>query len=437
MNAWGKTFYTTPLVTRAGGDIFRVIAGYDNTQVLVNGVANATLQRGEIKTLSLTGANRITSDKPVYLAQYAQSSDADNVKFADPFMVMVPATRFFTTDHMVCTGPNAFTSHFINIVAPAGAVGTLTLDGAPIAAGDYAPIAATGFFYARKAVAPGQHSLSAAQPFSTIVYGFGPYESYAWPGGLIFGDTTPPTLECPPDFTVPLGSINSATGASSCRASVPDLRQQVKVTDNCLVPSERAVTQTPPPGTLVGVGAHEITLTAHDAAGNEASCVVVMTVIDPGVATIDCPKDILAPCTKGTGANVVFRVTAHTQCKTDVEVECNPPSGSFFPAGTTTVVCTTKQAAAQACSFKVTINCSANPNNVIVAPKPLAFTWAGDAVLESADNPAGPWTIVPGATPPFSPAATETSQFFRLREVRTSAAAASKSDVGLRLWLTE
>jgi len=36
------------------------------------------------------------------------------------------------------------------------------------------------------------------------------------------------------------------------------------------------------------------------------------------------------------------------------------------------------------------------------------------AVLEQADDPSGPWTAVPGATPPFSPGAVGSAKFFRI-----------------------
>jgi hypothetical protein len=292
----------------------------------------------------------------------------------------------------------------------------LTLDGAVVPAASFAPIAGTGFSFARLSVAAGPHALNAAQPFATMIYGFSLYESYGWPGGMYFGDITPPTITCPPDFTVALGGVNSTTGAVGCKAPVPDLRPLAKVTDNCQLPSERAVTQSPAPGTPVEVGVHEITLTARDAADNEASCTVMMTVVDNGPVAMTCPQDLNVRCTKGTGANVAFQVLAQTVCGTPAQVECSPASGAFFPLGTTAVKCIVKSSPNQSCSFKVTVQCGApgSGNGTLVGPHPLSFSWEGEAVLETSFSIDGPWSAVPGALPPFTPAQAGEQQFFRL-----------------------
>jgi len=42
----------------------------------------------------------------------------------------------------------------------------------------------TGMGVARVPVLAGQHSLSGAKGFGIVVYGFAPYTSYMYPGGL-------------------------------------------------------------------------------------------------------------------------------------------------------------------------------------------------------------------------------------------------------------
>jgi hypothetical protein len=434
VSAWSKVFYTVPLATRISGDSFRVVAAEDATKLFVNGVESATIDRAQVHTLSLTSAARLNSDKPVYVSQFANSSDFDNVKNADPFMVTVPPVRFYATNHLVCTGPGDFSAHFVNIVAPANVVGVLTLDGAAVAAGSFTAIGATGFSFARLTLTAGRHVLAATQPFATILYGFGSYESYAWPGGMYFGDITPPTVVCPPDFTVSLGTVNSTTGAVTCKASVPDLRPQTTVTDNCQLPSERVLTQIPQPGTLVGVGTYPILLIAQDASGNQASCVVTMTVVDKGTVAITCPKDLAVRCNKGSGANVAFQVLAQTACGTAMPVVCTPASGSFFGTGTTPVKCQVKDSPNQACTFNVVVTC---PSTTLAGPllKQLDFSWTDDSVLETALSIDGPWTLIPEAVPPFTPAQFGAQQFFRLRQAQD--ASPSKSSWSAPLLLLE
>ncbi len=67
---------------------------------------------------------------------------------------------------------------------------------------------------------------------------------------------------------------------------------------------------------------------------------------------IDCPDDILQSNDPGQcGAIVDYPTPSADDCGA---VTCTPPSGSFFPLGTTTVICSTE--AGPACSFDVTVD---------------------------------------------------------------------------------
>ena len=64
-----------PLATRTLGDTFRVLASTDGTAVLVNGVAVATLNRGQRHEQIITGPATITASNPVLVAQVLQQLD--------------------------------------------------------------------------------------------------------------------------------------------------------------------------------------------------------------------------------------------------------------------------------------------------------------------------------------------------------------------------
>ena len=72
---------------------------------------------------------------------------------------------------------------------------------------------------------------------------------------------------------------------------------------------------------------------------------------------IQCPSDIVV--TSSVATQVFYTVTASNVCCTNVTVWCNPPSGSFFAPGTTTVNCW-----ASDCAGKLATNTFA----VIVVP---------------------------------------------------------------------
>ncbi len=84
------------------------------------------------------------------------------------------------------------------------------------------------------------------------------------------GDVTPPQINCPPNYKI-CGVLNY---------TIPSLvdRPGFSVSDNCSRTNEIKVTQSPPPGTVVGQGTTCITLTAFDAAGNSTSCQTCVTV---------------------------------------------------------------------------------------------------------------------------------------------------------------
>jgi len=79
-------------------------------------------------------------------------------------------------------------------------------------------------------------------------------------------DATDPVLTCP--TPAPL------TADANCEAVLPDYTEGA-ATDACELVS---VTQTPAPGTVLGIGNHTVTLTATDACGNESACELTATV---------------------------------------------------------------------------------------------------------------------------------------------------------------
>ncbi len=181
--AWGKNFVSMPLATRTGGDTFRVLASEDVTDVKLNGVTVATLNRGQLHEQIVSGPAQITSDKPVLVMQYSNSSSFDGVT-SDPFQMMIPPYEQFLAGYTVSTPASGFTTNFINVVAPTASVGAVILDGVAIPAGSFTAIGGSGFSGAQVPVALGSHTLSGPLPFGVHSYGFASFDSYGYPGGL-------------------------------------------------------------------------------------------------------------------------------------------------------------------------------------------------------------------------------------------------------------
>jgi len=98
-----------------------------------------------------------------------------------------------------------------------------------------------------------------------------------------------------------------------------------------------------------------VTCTATDTAGNTSSCNFKVTVVAAGPLTITCPADK----SQGTDADKCTAVVSYAAPTVSggigtVTVVSNPPSGSTFPLGTTTVTCTASDGAGNhaTCTFK-------------------------------------------------------------------------------------
>ncbi len=414
VNAWGTEFYTAPLATRSGGDTVRILAGYDNTSVAINGVVVANLDRGKFHQASLAVGARIVADKPVFVAQYANSADYDGVTKSDPFMMTVQATRHYEARYALCTAPEDFPDNFIHLVAPTGAVATIQLNGAAVGAGAFTPIAGTLYAFARLPVAPGSYLVTGGAPFAASIYGWNTYDSYGHPGCFFMGDVRPPNVTS----TVSTVNVSVADYPNSPGfVPVPDYSETAQADDNCSrdlpFPS-----QDPRPGTLIPVGSHVVALNVMDANGNIGTAEITFNVIDPSPVRIECPQDLIVGCGEDAGAVVYFEVKASSQYDPNVPVVTDPPSGTFFPAGTTvvTAVATSPSGQTATCTFKVTVDCDRRATiDRSEDGQGFRIVWSGpEATLEQAPTPLGPWLPVVSGVNSYTAQIGNGQRYFRV-----------------------
>src|SRR5205085_7095989 len=109
-------------------------------------------------------------------------------------------------------------------------------------------------------------------------------------------DTTVPSVSCP--------APTSASAGAGCQAAVPNVLSGVTASDNCSGTNGITLSQSPAAGTLVGLDAHTITVTATDEAGNSATCTTTFTVTDTTVPTVSCPALRSAGAEAGGPADV-------------------------------------------------------------------------------------------------------------------------------------
>ena len=213
------------------------------------------------------------------------------------------------------------------------------------------------------------------------------------------GDTTPPTLVVPP---------NLATTTSSCAATLDDELGVASATDTGACGGSVTITRTGVPANFVfPTGTTTIIYTATDAAGNTATGLQLVTVIEsPAVPpTVTAPADVSV--NTGPGATSCGTVvsnatlgtaTAHDNCPGVTVTRSGVPAGNIFPVGNTIVTYTATDASGNTATATQTVTVVDNtaptitcPSNIVLeptCPSGAIATWTAPV---GADN-------CPGAT---------------------------------------
>jgi hypothetical protein len=96
----GREYVAVPFRSRRNGDTYRIVATEDNTTVTLNGMDIRTLtSAGDWSEDNLSDILHISADKPVMVAQYANSArwDADDNEYGDASMLLlVPTDRYMS-----------------------------------------------------------------------------------------------------------------------------------------------------------------------------------------------------------------------------------------------------------------------------------------------------------------------------------------------------
>lgn len=183
MDTWGTRYFTVPIPTLEQEYTVRVLAAEADTVLELNGQVIATLGEGEHVDRQLFGPAEITASSPVLVGEYSHGNAAAMV-------ILPPAEQYLNAYRVVVPEPQdtnpAFPIRSLNIVAPASAVGTLTVNDAPVHAGHFHPIGDGAYVAAQLAIDSGEYHLNAAVPFSAAFYGLMTPEGTARAGGFAY-----------------------------------------------------------------------------------------------------------------------------------------------------------------------------------------------------------------------------------------------------------
>lgn len=186
-------------------------------------------------------------------------------------------------------------------------------------------------------------------------------------------DTTPPSISVMPGVAL--------TPDPSGLIAVPDLASTAVVTDNCSPRTAIVVSQSPSAGSLIGVGATSVVLTATDESGNAATATVSVTVEAP-IAVI--PPDTTPPSisvaaavrlTAGTNSTVAVPDLVQSAVVTDdgspqagIAVAQTPAAGTSIGIGVTSVMLTATDESGNTAQATVTVTVVGTPTLTLTSP---------------------------------------------------------------------
>jgi len=104
----------------------------------------------------------------------------------------VPRAQY--RDNYIFSVSRTYDFNFVNVVAEAGT--TVLLDGEPLPDSAFSDIAATSLRVARHMLPADRDvfRIESTRPFGIVVYGYGAFTSYMYPGGLDLKKIAPPII---------------------------------------------------------------------------------------------------------------------------------------------------------------------------------------------------------------------------------------------------
>jgi hypothetical protein len=172
----GTDFIAFPLTPRSGYRL-RVLALQSNTQLTstgISGMATTLSVAGQVVEARTTTAARITSDKPVLVAQLAEGYTVDGSggnPGADPCLALLTPVGRFTRAAAFAMPVAQAPLRYVNVVVPTAAAGGIKLNGATPAV-TFSAIGATGYSGAAIPLSTVANRLTGTAGFGAQAYGW-------------------------------------------------------------------------------------------------------------------------------------------------------------------------------------------------------------------------------------------------------------------------
>jgi hypothetical protein len=147
----------------------------------IGGMATINLGAGQTQGFGVSGDYHLTANKHFYVSQYMVGQDVAGI--GDPAQSNGVPVGQYRSDYTFLA-PNSYETNFVNITAAKGV--NVTLDGTAVPAASFKPIGGSTYGVATVQLSNSQSHLvkSTGGTAGIIVYGYGQYTSYMYPGGL-------------------------------------------------------------------------------------------------------------------------------------------------------------------------------------------------------------------------------------------------------------
>jgi hypothetical protein len=189
VETWGHgalVVATQPL--RGEPNVVRVISSTDGNALTFDPPsvqAAMTLNRGQFIEFEASQSFQVTGTQALMVGQFLVGQDYNGFGSTQPgdvgdpsFSLAIP-TEQYRSQYTFLT-PSTYPQSWVGISMPMGA--NVMLDNNPVT--NLVGVGSTGFGTTNVMIPAGPHNISGDMPFGIVVYGFAPYTSYMYPGGL-------------------------------------------------------------------------------------------------------------------------------------------------------------------------------------------------------------------------------------------------------------
>jgi hypothetical protein len=164
----------------------RVLSAADNNTITFDPPVHGKVTLGAGKWIEIgpvTQDFRVSATDRVLVGQYmvGENFGSGMAGAGDPSLSIAIPTEQYRVEYTFLA-PSSYTYNIVNVVTTTGA--TISIDGTPIPQEEFVPIGSTGKSVARHVIDGGTHKMLGSANFGIVVYGYGSYTSYMYPGGL-------------------------------------------------------------------------------------------------------------------------------------------------------------------------------------------------------------------------------------------------------------